>query len=50
VIVREPMLARALYRCEINQPVPEALYRPIADLYRAMRARKAGASQETTRV
>lgn len=50
VIVREPMLARALYRCEINKPVPEALYRPIADLYRAMRARKAGASRETTRV
>jgi flagellar biosynthetic protein FlhB len=41
VIVREPLLARALYRCEINQPVPEALYRPVADLYRAMRARKA---------
>lgn len=41
VIVREPTLARALYRCEINRPVPEALYRPVADLYRALRARKA---------
>lgn len=50
VIVREPLLARALYRCEINQPVPEALFRPVADLYRALRARKAASSQETTRV
>jgi len=50
VIVREPLLARALYRCEINQPVPEALYRPIADLYRAMRARKTPSLQETSRV
>lgn len=50
VIVREPLLARALYRCEINQPVPEGLYRPVADLYRAMRARQANPSQETIRV
>lgn len=49
-IVREPLLARALYRCEINQPVPEALFRPVADLYRALRARKAATLQETTRV
>lgn len=42
VIVREPALARALYRCELNQPVPETLYRPVAALYRALR-RQAGA-------
>jgi len=50
VIVREPALARALYRCEINRPAPEVLYRPLADLYRALRARRAASSQETTRV
>jgi flagellar biosynthetic protein FlhB len=40
VIVREPALARALFRCEINQPVPEALFRPVADVYRNLRDRK----------
>jgi flagellar biosynthetic protein FlhB len=44
VIVREPALARALYRCEINKPVPEALFRPVADVYRNLRDRKAGGS------
>jgi flagellar biosynthetic protein FlhB len=37
VIVRNPPLARALYRCDLNQQVPEALYPPIADLYRSIR-------------
>lgn len=44
-IVQSPALARALYRCELDQPVPEALYQPIADLYRALH-REAPSSQE----
>ena len=37
VIVQKPLLARALYRCELNSPVPEALYKPVAEIYRAFR-------------
>lgn len=50
VIVRNPPLARALYRCELNQPVPEALYQPIADLYRALRREAQHNSAETAHV
>ena len=45
-IVREPVLARALFRCEINQTVPEALYGPVAAVYRGLRARAAAPSTE----
>jgi flagellar biosynthetic protein FlhB len=41
VIVQSPVLARALHRCEINMPVPEALYPPVADIYRAIGAKRA---------
>ena len=37
VIVHNPPLARALFRCELNAPVPETLYRPVAAIYRALR-------------
>jgi flagellar biosynthetic protein FlhB len=51
VIVSEPALARALFRCEINQPVPEVLYPSVASLYRTLRDRKSvGASAEYARV
>lgn len=39
VIVRNPPLARLLYRCELNAPVPEAAYQAVANLYRSVRAR-----------
>lgn len=38
VIVSNPPLARALFRCELNSPVPEALYPAVATLYRALRS------------
>ena len=41
-IVREPALARALFRCELNRPIPEALYGPVARIYRGLRAPAAG--------
>ena len=50
VIVRNPPLARALYRCELNRPVPEALYPPVADLYRALRRETQRSSVEAARV
>ena len=40
VIVEEPPLARALYRCEIQQPVPEACYGPVAAILRRLREAK----------
>jgi flagellar biosynthetic protein FlhB len=46
VIVHEPQLARALYRCEVNQTAPEALYRSLADIYRKLRADRAETSRE----
>lgn len=36
VIVRNPPLARLLYRCELNEPVPEAAYRAVARIYRSL--------------
>ena len=48
VIVRNPPLARALYRCELGHPVPERLYQPVADLYRALREQAQRASLETS--
>lgn len=50
VIVRNPPLARALYRCELNRSVPEALYPAIADLYRALRRDAQGAAAEPVHV
>jgi len=41
VIVRQPELARALYRCELGQPVPDSLYHPVAAVYRSLRDRPA---------
>lgn len=38
VIVENRQLARALYhRCELEREVPEAFYRPVADVYRQIR-------------
>ncbi|HEY2710726.1 MAG TPA: EscU/YscU/HrcU family type III secretion system export apparatus switch protein [Caulobacteraceae bacterium] len=40
-IVENPALARALYAgCKLNEMVPEALYRPVADVYLAIRDRR----------
>lgn len=40
-VVRSPELARALYRdCEIDGPVPEALYLQLAPIYRQVFARR----------
>jgi len=39
VIVQNPPLARLLYRCELNAPVPEAAYQVVAQLYRTVRGR-----------
>lgn len=39
VIVRNPPLARLLYRCQLNEPVPEAAYQAVANLYRSARGR-----------
>jgi flagellar biosynthetic protein FlhB len=49
VIVREPALARALFRCDLNQPVPEALFSPVAAIYRGLRGRAAASSTEYAR-
>lgn len=41
VIVQEPTLARALYRsCEIDREIPDAFYKPVADLYLEIRKHK----------
>ena len=41
VIVQNPPLARALYhRCELNRPVTDTFYQPLADIYLAMREKK----------
>jgi flagellar biosynthetic protein FlhB len=37
VIVQNPPLARALFRCSMNREVPEAYYRIVADVYTAIR-------------
>jgi flagellar biosynthetic protein FlhB len=50
VIVREPALARALFRCELNRPVPEALYPGVVAVYRALRPATAGATLEPQHV
>lgn len=39
VIVRNPPLARLLYRCELNEPVPEIAYQIVANLYRSVQER-----------
>ncbi|MDR3508528.1 MAG: EscU/YscU/HrcU family type III secretion system export apparatus switch protein [Caulobacteraceae bacterium] len=45
VIVQNPPLARALYRaCEIDRDIPEAFYKPVADLYLDLKKRKAESS------
>lgn len=42
VTVEDKALARALYRsCALDAPVPESVYREVADLYLALRARPA---------
>lgn len=42
-IMRSPALARALYRdCDIDQPVPEAMYARLAPVYRWLFSRTAG--------
>jgi flagellar biosynthesis protein FlhB len=46
VIVGNPPLARALYRCAIDRPIPDALYEPVAEVYRAMRERRAQSGAE----
>jgi flagellar biosynthetic protein FlhB len=40
VIVQNPELARALYRLPLGSQVPDALFKPIADIYLALRERK----------
>lgn len=41
VIIENRLLARALYHgCELGQSVPEQYYKPIADIYLAIRERK----------
>ena len=37
VIVRNPALARLLYRCELHEPVPEVAYQVVANVYRSVR-------------
>ena len=39
VIVENPPVARALYRCAVNQRIPEALYRVVAGIYTEVRER-----------
>lgn len=39
--VPSPELARALYRLPLNSPVPEALFKPVADIYLALREQRA---------
>lgn len=39
VIVQSPVLARALYRCALNQEIPEAYYRAVANLYMSTKGR-----------
>lgn len=42
-VIRSPLLARALYRdCEIDMPIPEALYTQLAPIYRQVFAKRAG--------
>jgi len=38
VIINNPPLARALFRCDLNKPVPEGLYPSVASLDRALRS------------
>ncbi len=40
VIVENRLLAKALYGCEMGKPIPESLFRPVADIYLAIRDRK----------
>ncbi|MFI4973084.1 MAG: flagellar biosynthesis protein FlhB [Caulobacterales bacterium] len=41
VIVENKPLAQALYnQCELNHPIPEAYYRPVADIYLSIRRRR----------
>jgi flagellar biosynthetic protein FlhB len=42
VVVQDPKLARALYRCEINREIPDAHYRRVAEIYLNMRDVKEG--------
>jgi flagellar biosynthetic protein FlhB len=37
VIVENRELARALYRCELNRPIPDALFQPVAGVYQKLR-------------
>ncbi len=41
VIIENRALAQALYQgCELNHPIPDALFRPVADIYLSIRERK----------
>jgi flagellar biosynthetic protein FlhB len=40
-VVESPALARALYRFEIDTPVPDALFAPVAEIYRNLSERGA---------
>lgn len=43
-VIEDRALARSLFKaCRIGQPVPEACFRPVADLYVAMRRKRAEA-------
>ena len=35
-IVENPPLARALYRCDLDREIPDALFAPVAQVYRGL--------------
>ncbi len=49
VVVEDKALARSLFRsCRIGDPVPESCFRPVADLYVAMRRKRAKQSEQSS--
>lgn len=48
-VIENPVLAKALYKaCRLNDPVPESLFEPVADIYNRMRQRQDATSSEIT--
>ncbi|WP_425999084.1 EscU/YscU/HrcU family type III secretion system export apparatus switch protein [Caulobacter sp. DWR1-3-2b1] len=41
VVVESPVLARALFRFDVDSPVPDALFAPVAEIYRSLSDRGA---------